>query len=160
MLDYVYGYNEIVSQFVAGLIPHCRRGFGPNAVAMGVVKGDRLIAGIVYHNYDPEAGIIEISGAAIPRSNWITRETLRRMYQYPFLQLDCQMIAQRNPIENESLLRILAAYDYDFIKVPRMFGREKDGVLCLLTREAWENNKFNRRYHHHIVNDNPVEVAA
>ena len=32
-----------------------------------------------------------------------------------------------------------------FVHVPRMFGRERDGVLALLTREAWQKSKFIRR---------------
>ena len=45
MLDYVCGHNEPVAGFVAQLIPHCRRGFGPNVMTLGVVEGGLLIAG-------------------------------------------------------------------------------------------------------------------
>jgi hypothetical protein len=31
------------------------------------------------------------------------------------------------------------------IRVPRMLGRDKDGILGLLTYEDWFGNKFNRR---------------
>ena len=52
MLDYVYGYDQQVARFVADLIPHCRRGFGPNVAAMGVIEDNgNLIAGIVWHNF-------------------------------------------------------------------------------------------------------------
>ena len=47
MLDYVFGHDEIVANFVASLIPECRaRGFG-KCRAMGVVnsEGD-LIGGV------------------------------------------------------------------------------------------------------------------
>jgi hypothetical protein len=146
MLDYVLNYDELVSSFVAMLIPHCRRGFGP-CKTIGVIDGaGQLIAGIVYHNFDPEAGIIEISGAALPGVHWLSRRTLLHMFGYPFIDCDCQMVVQRTPADNELLLGVLARYGYDFIKVPRLFGRDRDGVLCLLTREAWEDNKFNRRY--------------
>ena len=102
MLDYVYGHDAIVADFVAHLIPHCRRGFGPQAVAVGVVDGSVLIAGIVYHNWDPEAGIIEISGAALPGVQWLTRETLKRMYRYPFFVCGCQMKVMRVPADDEN----------------------------------------------------------
>lgn len=159
MLRYIYGHDDAVAFFVAQLIPHCRaRGFG-RCKAIGVInERDELIAGIVYHNFDPDAGIIEISGAAIPRSRWLTRGTIARMYQYPFLQCGCQMIVQRTPADSEQLLRQLAAYDYMFVKVPRMFGRERDGVLCLLTREAWEGNRFNKRFAHHVLLDERDET--
>jgi RimJ/RimL family protein N-acetyltransferase len=152
MLDYVFGHNAVVADFVAALIPHCRRGFGPNIQTMGVI--DRggvgaLLAGIVYHNWDPEAGIIEISGAALPGQPWLSRETLKRMYRYPFHHLNCQMVVQRTPADNERLLYVLARYGYTFVKIPRLFGRDRDGVVCCLTAEAWESNKFNQRLRHH-----------
>jgi RimJ/RimL family protein N-acetyltransferase len=145
VLDYVYGHDEIVAKFVASLIPHCQRGFGPNIKAMGVIDDGKLIAGIVWHNYDPESGIIEISGAALPGKYWLTRRTLARMYEYPFLRCGCQMVVQRTPADNEHLLYILSRYGYAFVTVERLFGRRRDGVICSLTREAWEANKFNRQ---------------
>jgi len=161
VLRYVYGQDQVVAQFVGELIPHVGgRGFGPAAKAIGIIDEDGiLIAGLVYANYDPGSETIELSGAAIhPR--WLTRETIARMYQYPFLQCGCQMIYQKTPADNERLLRQLAEYDYTFIKVPRMFGRERDGVLCLLTVEDWRNNRFNKRFKHHVIDAVPQEEAA
>jgi hypothetical protein len=160
MLNYVYGYDQIVSRFVAALIPHCRRGFGPNARAIGVIQDGKLIAGIVYYNYDPEAAIIEIAGAALPKTNWLTRGTIARMYQYPFLACRCQMVVQRTPADDTRLLGMLASYDYTFIPMPRLFGRDRDGVICCLTFEDWVNNRFNKRFKHHLVGNNQTEEAA
>jgi hypothetical protein len=160
MLRYVYGQDELVAEAVAQLIPHVgARGFGYAAKAIGVIDEDgRLIGGLVYHNYDPQAGVIEISGAATS-SRWLSRETIRRMYQYPFHTCGCQMLFQRTPADSVKLLGQLAAYDYTFIKVPRMFGRERDGVLCTLTYEDWCANRFNQRFKHHLV-DAPQQEAA
>ena len=151
-MDYIYGHDEIVARFVGQLIPAVgEHGFGPHKT-FGVLDDDNhLIAGMVYHNYDPKAGIIEMSGAALPGTRWVTPETLARMYQYPFLQLGCQMVVMRVAADNERLLRQLAALNYMLIKVPRMFGREADGVLCLLTYEDWAANKICRRFKHHLV---------
>jgi hypothetical protein len=158
MLDYVYGHDELVAHFVATLIPHCRRGFGPNAKAIGIIEDGSLIAGIVYHNYDPEAEIIEISGAALPKKNWLTRATLAVMYGYPFLQCGCQMVVQRTPADDERLLGILARYNFAFVKIPRLFGRDRDGVACLLTYEDWINNRFNQRLKRQL--DDAMKEAA
>jgi hypothetical protein len=160
MLHYVYGQDQIVAQFAAMLIPHCRRGFGASCTTMGVAddKG-ALIAGFVYHNWDPEAEIIEISGAALPGSHWCTPTTLAHLYRYPFLGLNCQMIVQRVPASNERLLRQFAALNYTLIKVPRLFGAEQDGVLGLLTVEDWAANKVCQRYKHHML-DNPKYLEA
>lgn len=143
-LTYLYGQDKVVAQFVAGLIPHCA-GYGFGAVkTIGVVDGDRLIAGVVYGNWHPEAGVIEIAAAAVsPR--WLTRRTIEIMYGYVFDQLGCQMVVQRTPADNERLLRQLAAGGYDFVLVPRLLGRDRDCVVCTLTREAYEASKFIRR---------------
>jgi len=159
MLRYVYDHHEAVGDFVAAMIPHVgARGFGSAARAIGVIdEAGRLIAGLVYHNYDPDAAIIEISGAAVSK-RWLTRGTIARMYQYPFVTCGCQMVYQRTPADNEYLLGMLASYDYSFVRIPRMFGRERDGVICTLTIEDWQNNRFNRRLQHHLPE--PLKEAA
>jgi hypothetical protein len=79
------------------------------------------------------------------------------MFEYPFLQVGVQMIVQRNSADDERLLGVLARYGYMFVPVPRMLGRDKDGVLCLLTYEDWRDNKFNR---HEAQDERPAERAA
>jgi RimJ/RimL family protein N-acetyltransferase len=147
MLRLLFDQDKPVADFVAAMIPHVRRlGFGPNVRAIGVIDEDgTLLGGMVYHNWDPEAGIIEMSGAAVsPR--WLTRRTLAAMFSYAFGVCSVQQIMMRTPIENERVLRQLAAYGFEFIKIPRMFGRDRDGMLCLLTDDEWAHNKFNKRY--------------
>jgi len=151
MLDHIYGHDVVVAGFVASMIPACRnRGFG-KCMTIGVIDGDELVAGIVYHNWNPEAGVIEISCAALPGRTWMTRETIKRAYQYPFLHLGCQMVMQMTAAEDTRLLRQLAALNYAFITLPRILGPEADGVVCLLTREAWQASKPCRRYRHDIL---------
>lgn len=151
MLRYVYGQDEIVASFVAQMIPHVReRGFG-RCKAIGIIDDEgTLIAGIVYHNYSPEAAVIEISAAALPKSKWLTRETIRRVYEFPFDQCRCQMIVSVVPAEDERLLGQLAACGHSLVKIPRLLGRDNDAVLCLLTSEDWASNRFN--------NHKPIEM--
>jgi len=148
LLDYVYGQDKAVADFVAQLIPAVRPyGFSPASKAIGVVDDGKLIAGLVYHNYDPGAGVIEMSGAALPHKYWLTSETLRRIYDYPFLEMGMQMVVMRVSEEDKTLLRVLAAIGYTFILVPRLLGIKKNCVLCTLTFEDWSGNKFNARDH-------------
>jgi RimJ/RimL family protein N-acetyltransferase len=143
-MRYLIGRNEMVAPFVAANIPHCQRGFGTKIMTLGVVDGSRLIGGLVYHNHDPEAAIIEISGAAIdPR--WLTRTTLRLMHYYPFVDCGCQQVIMRVSADNERLLRQLAALGYEFTILRRLFGRHRDGVYAALTEETWRASRF---FHH------------
>lgn len=158
--DYVYGHDKLIADFVADLIPELHgRSLAHASKAMGVVSADgKLVAGVVWHNWDPFGLTMEMSGSSIdPR--WLTAETLKRMYQYPYLQLGCQMTYMRVAESNERLLRQLAAFNYSFIRLPRMLGRDKDMVLCLLTFEAWADNKICRRYKHHLEDLRAQEAA-
>jgi len=161
MLRYVFDQDQLVANFVAQMIPHCReRGFGTAMRAIGVVDNDNeLIAGMVYHNLDPEAGVIEMSGAALPGRIWITRMSLRVLWQFPFLQCRAQMVLMRVRASDERLLRQLAALNYTLTRVPRMYGRHADGVLCLLTDDDWAANKFCQKYGHHLNDPELLEAA-
>ena len=150
MLEYAYGHDDVVARWVADRIPAIRgRGFG-KCSAIGVVEGDELIAGWVYHNWNPEACVIEMSCASLPGRRWCTPETLKRMYQYAFITAGCQMVLQLNDAKDERLLRQLAALGYSLIRMPRMLGRDADAVVALLTVEDWADNKICKRYKHHI----------
>lgn len=146
-LRYVFGQDETVAYFVAQMIAHVRRrGFGKACKTIGIADANNeLIAGLVYHNLDDAAGVIEISGAALPGYQWATRETLRMLHQYPFRQCGCQMVVMRVAADNERLLRQLLALGYELIAFPRLFGREADGVLCRLTDDVWAANKIAQR---------------
>jgi hypothetical protein len=144
-MNYVYGQNELVSAAVAAMIPQMHgRGFG-NCTTIGVLDGKALVAGIIYHNWEPDAGIIEMSVAALPGVPWLSRETIHRMYSFPFVQLGCQMVINRIAADDERLLAQCARLGYDLIKFPRMLGRDRDGVIGQLTVEAWNANKISKR---------------
>jgi RimJ/RimL family protein N-acetyltransferase len=149
MLTYLYNSPVVISRWVAERIPHCHGRSFEHSKAIGVMDDEQLIGGMVYHNWEPEAGIIEISAAAVPHSGWYTRETMARMYQYPFLELSLQMVIGRVKVSDEALLRIMANIGYTFVRIDRFFGRNEDGVIATLTFEDWANNKFNRRLGHH-----------
>lgn len=119
------------------------RDFG-SCVSMGVLDGSRLIAVIVYHNWDPEAEVIEISGAAIDR-RWLARPVLEAMFAYPFVDAGAQMAVMRVSPKNARLHRMLEAYGFDRYTLPRLRGRHEDGIVFTLTDDAWRTSKFNMR---------------
>jgi hypothetical protein len=163
LLDYVYGHDEIVAGFVAALIPSCRDRGLPKAIrSIGIIdEGGDLIAGLVYHNYHPEAGVIEISAASLPGRQWMTRETIKRMYQYPFHTCGCQMVYMSVSENNELTLGLLARLNHTFHRIPRLLGRDEDGVVCTLTIEEWSQSKFCKRFRHHVIDAQPpMEEAA
>lgn len=149
MIDLLWGssatpdLNAYLIGWAAAHIPNCRRGFG-RCVPAGVMDGDRLLGVVIYHNWDPEAGVIEMSGATTD-SRWLARPVLRRMFEYPFLECHCQLVVMRVSENNKRLHRILAAYGFQAYRLPRLRGREEDEIVFLLTDDAWRTNKFNMR---------------
>jgi len=155
-LKYIYDQDALVADFVArskiasGFTK--RASFPKNLRAIGIANDDNeLIAGIVYFNYNPDAGTIEMSIEALPKQRWLTRTTLAVMFQYPFLHCGCQMLITKTSARSTHVLRMLAAMNFTLILVPRSGGRNEDGVLCLLTDDDWRAGKFCQRFKHHVA---------
>jgi hypothetical protein len=165
-LKYVYGQDRLIADFVArsklasGFTK--RAGFeDKNLKAIGIANDkNELIAGIVYFNWNPDAGTIEMSIEALPKQRWLTPTTLAVMFRYPFLVCGCQMLITKTSARSVHVQRMLAAMNFKLILVPRSGGRNEDGVLCLLTDDDWRESKFSKRFHHHIIDDEQKEEAA
>jgi len=137
----LYGHDAEVEKFIAPLVPGCPDGFGASR-CVGIIDQDgRLIAGWAWHGWNPHAGTIEFSGAAIsPR--WMTRKILHELFDYAFNGIGCQMIVTRNSAANTRLHRQLSRFGFDRFDIPRLFGRNEDGVVWSLTREQWLASEF------------------
>lgn len=147
MIEFVYNHDNEVAQFIRqeALSP---ADFG-RCKTIGVIDGDRLIAGLVYYNYDPDAETIEMGARAItPR--WFTRATYRRLFEYPFVECGCQMLYARIPVENEYLLSQFARMNFNLTVIPRLYGRSEDGVLCTLTDDQWLDSRLAKRMYRNM----------
>lgn len=110
---------------------------------MGVFEAKTLIAVVTFNNFHRKAGVIELHGASIS-ARWMPRPVLYEMFSYPFDRLGCQMVVMRVSERNTRLLRILSAYGFDHVTVPRMRGRDEAERLFTLTEEAWRANGFHK----------------
>ena len=149
MIEFVYDHDAEFTHFVGQLSPPAGGGFG-RCKTIGMIDAEgKLIAGLVYFNYDLEAEAIEFGAAAItPR--WFTRATYRRMFEYPFVECGCQMLYGRVRAENEHLLSLLARVNFNLTMVPRMYGRSEDGVLCTLTDDQWLECRLSQRIYRNV----------
>lgn len=92
----IYGADQEIADWVGKHIPGYQR--MPGAQALGVTKRGRIVAGVVYERCN--GAHIEASIAAMPGSGWADRNTLFRLFAYPFLQLGLEavtvLVAQTN----------------------------------------------------------------
>lgn len=142
----VWGHNDnafaVISDFVSTRIWGKPRPFLGNT-AMGVISGKDLVAGVVFSNYDSDAGVIEMS-AASDNARWLTRPILWGMFSYAFRQMKCQAVVLRTDPANTRLARILTAYGFDRYDIPRLRGRDKSEALFILADDVWRNNGFHK----------------
>jgi len=141
-VNLLYGHDKQVADFVARTVPGLERGFGP-CKTIGVVNDGNLVAGLVYHNWNPEHGVIEISGSALD-PHWLTRPILREMFDYPFNRCGCQLVVMRVSPHNKRLHRQLKAYGFKSYKIPRLRGRDESEIIFTLADDEWRAGKFMR----------------
>lgn len=109
-----------------------------------------LKAVIVYHNWYPEHGVIEMSCAGEGR-NWMTRPVLREMFAFPFERRGCQLVvlrvSERNRDENgRGLQRMLCAYGFNETRIPRLRGRDEAELIYTLADDDWRANGFHKEH--------------
>lgn len=137
-----------LSRWVADIIwPGQGRDFG-NCQGLGIIEGETLIGGVIYHNYEPDAGVIELSAASISK-RWLTREVLRVMFALPFKDWGCQAVVLRVPDHDEAMHSIAKRYGFVHYRIPRLRGRDQAENVFVLTDDVWRENRFNRKENGH-----------
>lgn len=127
--------NTAIAEFVSVRLfnkPGCFRDYG----AMGVFEDQSLIAGVVFYDWDQDAGVMQLSAASISK-RWLTRNVMRSMFSAPFEMYGCQMIVLRVSSGNEPMIRIARRYGFDEYLIPRLGGRHEDQILFTLTDDQW-----------------------
>lgn len=143
----VWGADMPVANFVASIIWNDDRGFDTNCRALGVQdKTGRLVGGVVYHNWEPHNGTIELSAGAItPR--WLTRHIASQVLAYGFNTCGCQMLVARTSQKNERTRKLLRGLGFREQLIERLYGRSEHGILMTLTDTAWKAGAY------HLIKD-------
>lgn len=141
--------NEGIAAFVGARIEGGSRGFGRH-MSMGIIDGETLLAGVVFHNYNPEARVIEFTAASNSR-RWLTRQSLWAMFNYAFNTAKCQMVVMRVSEDNRmwngrGIQRILKAYGFKETRIDDLRGKGIAELIYTLTGEAWASNGFHPQH--------------
>lgn len=137
-MRYNFTRDPAAAQWVADRIEGCERGFGK---CITLLVGEPVIAGVVFHNWNPEGRVMEMSAAAeSPR--WLTRPVLWAMHRYIFEDCDCQLAVMRVSEHNARMLRIAKAYGYEAHRIPRLRGRDEAEIVLTLADDRWQESRF------------------
>lgn len=139
---YLPQVNEAVGDFVSDLIWGDTNRF-KKYCSLAVASESQLLAGVIYHNFQPDCGTIEVSCAArSPR--WMTRDVIRAGISMPFDNLGCQTIFARHSEDNKNARHIWQSLGATEYVIPRLRGRhEPPEVIAVLTEEAWAASHYN-----------------
>lgn len=136
-------FDDRVAGWVSKRIGLSGDGFG-NCRALGVGHKGKIVAGVVFHNWEPDHGVIELSAVATHRG-WMTREVMRVAMAYVFDGLGCQAAIARVAERNEPARHIWRALGSEEHIIPRLYGRDEAGCIYVLTCEAWSKSRLNKR---------------
>ena len=128
----LFGFDPGVAAWVCERIPHVRD-FGPCA-AIGVMTGGRLVAGVVYHDYQPDFGSVQLSMAA-DSSTWARRELIAGLLHYPFEQLGCWSVFTLTPEDNKKAVKVNEHIGFKKKTIlPHAFGKKRHAVFCQMLK--------------------------
>lgn len=137
------GYLPLV-EFITRRIWGDARAMSLGTVA-AVVNGGKIVAAVLFHNWDRDAGVIEIS-AASDNKRWLSRAVLFDLFGYAFGQLETQAVFARLDPSNTALARIFSAYGFKRYDLPRMRGRDKGEAVFILGDDDWRANGFHKEH--------------
>ncbi len=157
MSSLLYGHSDDVIHWVCERIPHLAvripyydRGqvLGP-AQGIGVL-GDNgaLIAGVVFHGYDPFVRAIEVSCAA-STPHWGNREVFRTILRYAWQTANCRRITAVTPRRvgpgTTSPRKFLEGLGFRREGSIRHGFGDDSAIIYGLLREDWEAGPFCRQ---------------
>ena len=133
----IFGQDEAIAGWVARTIPHVgSTGFGA-CRAVGVAVGGKPVAGIVYHDYQPDHRTVQISMASTSPL-WAKRSTIRALLAVPFEQYSVYKIWTAIPADNERAIRFNRGIGMKSEGTLRhQFGRKRHAVIFGMIYEEY-----------------------
>lgn len=144
----LYGHSEFIAAWVKARIKVMKGGsFGPNT-ALGVMNKGKLIAGVVYHDWQPAFRTIQVSCAAeSPR--WAMRGIMAEILEYPYRQLGVNRIVSITAGDDERTRRFLEGIGMTLEGVGVEGFGEKDAAFYRLLKREWEVGRFHKKEQGH-----------
>jgi RimJ/RimL family protein N-acetyltransferase len=96
--------------------------------AIGLAKDSKIVAGVVYEGFN---GASVKTHIAIDDKEYLTKDFIRIIFQYPFLQLKCKKLIGIVDSSNAAALRLNEKLG--FVKEGELKGASLTGDLVLMT---------------------------
>lgn len=147
----LYGHSDEVAAWVAWRIPYVARRmardptsppFGP-AQAIGVINdAGELVAGVVYHGYDPDCPSVEMSFAA-STPKWLTKALIGELLRYVFVGLSCRRVTALTPRRATSARKFIDRFGFKREGCVRFGFGDDHAIVSGLLASEWAQSRFN-----------------
>lgn len=129
----LYGASDTIVEMVRQRIPNAFDGFSKDAQGLGVVKDGKLLGGVVFDQWT-ERNVVMSGAFDSPR--WCSRQTLRQLFSYPFIQLGLRRMTTITTADNERAIRLDLKLGFQHEGTLRnFFPGDVDGVVLGMLRE-------------------------
>lgn len=113
-----------------------------NTRGMAVGRAGRIVGGVVFHEWNPDAETICMSAGGEP--GWMTREAIFAAHDYAFGF--CQAVVWQVAETNTRMRRHAERLGYVGHVIPRLRGRHEADVIYIMTDAQWGAHPINARY--------------
>jgi hypothetical protein len=125
----VTGQKEKIGAWVAARVG--QDGAWANYEAIGLEQDGRLVAGVVFDSYVPNARCcMHVAGEG---RNWLNRDYLWTCFNYAFVQMDCNVVIGLVAADNADALKFDT--HLGFLEVARIPGGSGDCDLVVLAMQ-------------------------
>jgi RimJ/RimL family protein N-acetyltransferase len=137
----LYGHTEYVRAWVRARIGVMAGADFGASTALGVMDGNRLIAGAVFHDWQPTFKTIQISCAAeTPR--WAKRSIFAEILSYPFDQIGVNRVTCITAANDKRTRRFLEGLGMTLEGIGVAAFGERDAASYRLLKSEWEVGRF------------------
>lgn len=134
--------NAALVRWCAERIPHVAGGdFGP-AQAIGVVRHHRMAAVVVFHEWQPAFGTLQLSMAAETPS-WASTAVLRGLFAHAFITQGANKLWTATPHDAERVLKFNRGVGMKAEATLRHhFGAKRHAVICSMLKAEWQRSRW------------------
>lgn len=143
-LHLLYGHTEFVRAWVKARIAVMNVGDFGACTALGVMDNGRLIAGVVYHDWQPGYRTIQVSCAA-DSPKWARRGIISEILDYPFRQLGVNRITSITSADNHRTRRFLEGVGMTLEGICIEGFGDNDAAIYRLLKREWEAGRFHKK---------------
>lgn len=128
----IFGFEPQMADWVAQRIPHVRRGIGfGKSAALGVLSDSepaRILAGVVFHNYQPDYQHAELSFAS-DEARWATKGIISAIFDIPFVQWKVRRLSTVTPHKNARAIKLIEGLGFKREGTLRHYFAEGDHAV-------------------------------